>query len=447
MGQHSASKRLELGRRLQTAIALLQDEQDDRADVALGAILSNWPGEPNALHFQGILRHRQGRSAEGVALIRRALQVVPKDPGVWNNLGNVLVESQQLDDAAQAYRSSVAAAPGQPASADALNNLGTVLRRQLDWTGAEQAYRDALALRPDFVGAWYNLSLTLLGQGRVPEGLEANSKAITLSPRDMQPRNQVIRALLLLGERDQAAQLYREWLAAEPDNPVAQHQLAACLGQDTPARASDAYVEEVFDSFSSSFDVKLEQLGYRAPTLVAEALQQAAGEPAAALDICDAGCGTGLCGPLLRPWAHKLAGCDLSVGMLRQAKPRRCYDALHKAELVHYLQTQPGSFDAVVSADTLCYFGPLEQVAAAATSSLRPGGWLIFTVEALPDGCAEPHQLQTNGRYAHEAGYLRRVLPAAGFNEPVMRHDRLRMEGGKAVMGWLVTARRPGAVT
>jgi predicted TPR repeat methyltransferase len=338
----------------------------------------------------------------------------------------------------------VSAAPGLPASADALNNLGTVLRRQLDWAGAEQAYRDALALRPDFVGAWYNLSLTLLGQGRVPEGLQANSRAITLSPRDMQPRNQVIRALLLLGEREQAAQLYREWLRAEPDNPVALHQLAACLGQDTPARASDAYVEEVFDTFSSSFDVKLEQLGYRAPSLVAEALERAAGEPAAALDICDAGCGTGLCGPLLRPWARKLAGCDLSVGMLRQARPRRCYDVLHKAELVHYLQTQPGAFDAVVSADTLCYFGPLQAVAAAAAASLRPGGWLIFTVEALPDGHADPHQLQTNGRYAHEAGYLQRVLTAAGFDEPVMQHDQLRMEGGKAVMGWLVTARLPG---
>jgi predicted TPR repeat methyltransferase len=441
MGQ-SASKRLDLSRRLQVAMNLLRDEQLEKADVALDAILSQWPGEPNALHFQGILRHTQGRSAEGVALIRQALEALPKEPGLWNNLGNVLVESQQLDQAVEAYRASVAAAPGLPASADALNNLGTVLRRQLDWPAAEQAYRDALALRPDFVNAWYNLSITLLDQGRVPEGLEAKSRAIALSPRDLQPLNQVIRALLLLGERDQAAQLYREWLATEPDNPVAQHQLAACLGHDTPARASDAYVEEVFDSFSSSFDVKLEQLGYRAPSLVAEALQQATGEPAAALDICDAGCGTGLCGPLLRPWARKLAGCDLSVGMLRQAKPRRCYDALHKAELVHYLQTQPSAFDAVVSADTLCYFGPLEQVAAAATNALRPGGWLIFTVEALPDGCADPHQLQTNGRYAHESGYLRRVLAAAGFAQPLMRHDRLRMEGGRPVMGWLVTARR-----
>jgi predicted TPR repeat methyltransferase len=300
-------------------------------------VLARWPGQPDALHFLGILRHAQGRSDEGIALIRRALAAVPTEPGPWNNLGNVLVECQRLDEAAEAYRASIAVAKGRPASADAMNNLGTVLRQRLDWAGAERAYRDALALRPDFVDAWYNLSLVLMHLGRIPEGLIANSKAIALAPREVQARDQVIRALLLLGEREQAAVLYREWLAEEPDNPVVQHQLAACLGQATPGRASDAYVEQVFDSFARSFDAKLEKLHYRAPGLVADALQRAAGAPAAALDIVDAGCGTGLCGPLVRPWAKSLAGCDLSVGMLRQARPRGVYDRLHKAELVHYL--------------------------------------------------------------------------------------------------------------
>ena len=59
------------------------------------------------------------------------------------------------------------------------------------------------------------------------------------------------------------------------------------------------------------------------------------------------------------------------------------YDVLHKAELVYYLDTQPDAFDAVISADTLCYFGKLENVCAASRRSLRPGGLLVFTVEAL----------------------------------------------------------------
>ena len=244
---------------LQAAIALLRAEDLDAAAPALEAILVRWPEQPDALHFLGVLRHVQGRTDEGISLIRRAIAAMPTEPGPWNNLGNVLVESQRLDEAVEAYRTSVTMSKGTPASTDALNNIGTVLRRRSEWAAAEAAYREALALRPDFMEAWYNLSLALMNQGRIPEGLLANSKAVTLSPRHLQARDQVIRALLLQGERDQAAVLYREWLAEEPDNPVIQHQLAACLGEAAPERACIAYVEQVFDSFARSFDVKLDK--------------------------------------------------------------------------------------------------------------------------------------------------------------------------------------------
>ena len=39
------------------------------------------------------------------------------------------------------------------------------------------------------------------------------------------------------------------------------------------------------------------------------------------------------------------------------------------------------AFDVIVSADTLVYFGPLEEVVAARRMRCVPGGWLIFTVE------------------------------------------------------------------
>ena len=77
------------------------------------------------------------------------------------------------------------------------------------------------------------------------------------------------------------------------------------------------------------------------------------------------------------------------------------YELLHQAELVYYLDTQPAAFDAVISADTLCYFGPLEAAFAAIKRCLRSGGWLVFTVEALTAENGEEHQLQLNGRYAH----------------------------------------------
>lgn len=426
--------------RLAHAIELLRTEQIEEAELALSDVLAAVPAQPDALHFMGVLRHTQGRTDEAVELIRQALAQLPAHGGAWNNLGNVLLSAGRIDEAAGAYERGVQVAPGEPDAVAALNNLGTVYRKQGRLADAETACRRALEMQPEFGDAWYNLSQALMAQGKLHDGLMANSRAIALWPHHLQARDQVVRALVLIGERERAAQMYREWLAEEPDNPLVQHQLAACLGEAQPERASDAYVQKVFDSFAASFDAKLEKLHYRAPELVTEALHAAAGAPRAALQIADAGCGTGLCGPLVKPWASSLAGCDLSVGMLRRARERRVYDLLHQAELVYYLDTQPDRFDAVISADTLCYFGPLLAPVAAAKRALRAGGWLVFTVEALPPASADAHRLQPNGRYAHAADYLRATVREAGLTLLDLHAETLRMEAGLPVSGWLVTA-------
>ncbi|MBP6677072.1 MAG: tetratricopeptide repeat protein [Vitreoscilla sp.] len=434
-----------LAEQLGRAIEALRSEDIEAAEPLLNAILQQWPAEPNAQHFLGVLHHTQGRVDESVALIRQSLATLPTNAGAWNNLGNVLLTAGRVDEASSAYEQGIAVAGEQnPAAVKALINLATVYRQQSRMADAEASCRRALALQPESGDAWYGLSLTLMAQGRVHDGLIANSRAVALWPRHLQARDQVIRALLLLGERDRAAELYREWLAEEPDNPVVQHQLAACLGEQAPARASDAYVEVVFDAFAASFDAKLEKLHYRAPELVAGAMQAHLGEPTATLDIADLGCGTGLVGQHVRPWARHLAGCDLSAGMLLQAKQRGLYQVLHKAELVHYLVTQPERFDVVLSADTLCYFGDLHAAMAGAACALRPGGWLSYTVEALPETEPGPElRLNANGRYAHARSHVLASLQAAGLAAVDVSEVSLRMEAGCSVQGWLVVARKP----
>ncbi len=431
--------------RLQAAVELVRSESLNEADAALDAFLRRYPRDADGLHFQGILRHAQGRADQALELLRESLAIAPDNAGHWNNYGNVLLKQARLEAAAEAYSMSVKLAPSEHEAADSFVNLSTLHRKLDDLPGAEAWARRAVGARPKWGDGWYALAIALVDQERIPEGLEANSQAITLWPRHLQGRREFVSALLLLDRRDEAAQLYREWLEEEPDNPVIQHQLAACLGEDAPQRASDAYVEQVFDSFASSFDAKLGMLGYRAPQLVANAL--AARLPAAArqFDVVDLGCGTGLVGPLLKPWARHLAGCDLSVGMLRGARERRVYDVLHKAELVYYLRTQPAVFHIAVSADTLCYFGALDEAMAAAAVALRPGGWLAFTVEALPEDAGMLHRLQANGRYAHARAYVADVVAAAGMSLDVIDAVTLRMESGKPVHGWLVVARKVAA--
>jgi predicted TPR repeat methyltransferase len=442
-----AVRRLPLRDALLQAVDLLRREEVAQAEPRLLAILEDHPQQADALHYLGVLRHTQGRRDEALALIRQSLAVLPTNASAWNNYGNLLLLANRADEAAEAYERALERADNTRERILTLNNLCTLYRKLGQNDRSEACARSALELDADFGDAWYNLSLTLLKAERVTEALDAHSKAVALWPEGMQPRHEVVRALMRLGELERARGLLVEWVAADPGNAVPQHMLAACeagLGGQAPERASDAYVQEVFDTFASSFDAKLAALGYRAPALVVQALRLAAGEPAAALDICDAGVGTGLCGEGLRPFARSLEGCDLSAGMLQRAKALKLYDGLHQAELTHHLDSQPGAFDAVVSADTLCYFGAIDSAARAAWRSLRPGGWLVFTVEALADGDPHPHMLQPHGRYAHGRAYVEQALNEAGFTALVVRPDTLRMEGGEPVAGWVVSASKPG---
>src|SRR3954452_22066229 len=121
--------------------------------------------------------------------------------------------------------------------------------------------------------------------------------------------------------------------------------LAACSGHDVPARASDAFIEATFDSFAASFDSKLAKLLYRAPELVAETLKRSDGSSSRDLHVLDVGCGTGLCGSLIAPYARRLIGVDLSERMLEQARERNVYDELVKRELTAYLSACDAAFD------------------------------------------------------------------------------------------------------
>ena len=411
----------------------------DEAERIYAAVLERQPERTDALNVMGILQYQRGALGAAAALMRRVVEIEPSADGVWNNLGNVLLRIGELDEAGRAFRRSLELVP----SADAWANLARVFRRVRDYTHSQQACLQALALQPGHAVATHNLALALLLDGRLDEGVEAALQAMRLLGPGEQRRQLYSQILLVAGEHERAATILRAWLAQEPGNPYVLHHLAACTGEGAPARASDAYVEKVFDSFAPTFDDKLAQLHYRAPQVVADAVATALPAAARQFDVADLGCGTGLCGPLLRPWARRLAGCDLSGAMLERAARRGAYDDLHKAELTAFLRAHPQAFDVVVSADTLNYFGDLRDVAAAACGALRQGGTLVFTLEALPDGQSGPHKLQDNGRYAHDGAHAWGVFAAAGLqvDEPVAAV--LRDEGQRPVRGWLVVARRP----
>ena len=290
---------------------------------------------------------------------------------------------------------------------------------------------------------------------------------------DLSPRR-VAALLASAGERVAAAEIYREILDLAPEDVEALELLAAVvarLGRDdeelavrrriagitadrlgiapehraaviafdlaahglaeAPAATPAAYVIARFDGFAERFDRWLrEELHYLGPEQVVARIARTFGAGDGTLDVCDAGCGTGLLGLLLRPYARRLDGIDVSPRMLDKARALGVYDALLEADLVGALARTPAAYDVITAADVLVYFGDLGPVLAVAAAGLRDGGLFVFTVERAEGG---DHVLTDAARYAHSAEGVRRAAAAAGLVEVCVEDDEVRREGAYPV--------------
>src|SRR5262249_20342126 len=151
--------------------------------------------------------------------------------------------------------------------------------------------------------------------------------------------------------------------------PAMAAKIAEAEAMRAAQRSNANYVQHLFDQFSADYDARMiGQLGYRAPSILRE-LANLVIAPEKPLSILDLGCGTGLSGAAFRDMASRLDGIDLSPKMIEQARARGIYDSLAVADIDTAL-AQGDTYDLILAADTLVYFGDLEHVFANAAHAL-----------------------------------------------------------------------------
>ena len=440
-GNNAQPGELGIDEALQLAMAMHRDNQLDGAETLYRRILALIPDHPEALHFLGLLTRQKGQSREATELMRKAVAAAPEYGSAHVNLGNLLFEAGEFVESERHLRRALELEPEDARALNNLANLACVTGRRDEATAL---FEQAIKIAPDFAMPYEGLGRIHLSRRDIPTAHAFLCKAVILDPQLSQSKQFLGLALCELGRREEAVTLYRQWIEQEPDNPIPQHMLSTVCPEARTARASDAFVRRTFDSFAATFEVHLRGLEYRAPELVVAAFRGVAPAASQALTVLDAGCGTGLCGQLLRPLVHRLEGVDLSPGMLGKARDKAHYDELFEGELTQFMSTHPERYDAITCADTLCYFGDLEPVLQAAASALRPGGSFVFTVEEATDSEAqEPYCIRASGRYAHSEKYLRDLMAKAGLEAAAITRSWLRMESGRQVAGLIAVAARP----
>ncbi len=406
------------------------------AEFAYRRILATDPQHVAAKHYLGMLLHQTGNTSQALELIRSAIAADARSPGRYNDLGNILTEINELNQAAAAFRCALAL---NAQDANVWNNLGSVLHHLHDLSGAEAAYLSALRLDVNFVPALSNLAVLLAETGREPESALFSSQAYIQPPLEGKSAKILAYAYYQLERLTDAAECYRAWLSSEPDNAFAKHHLAACTAENVPIKATGEYLQALFNDMSEHFDQKLiGKLGYRGPEIIA-GLLKAHLAANSGLHVLDGGCGTGLCGAVLKPYARYLTGVDISPGMLSKAAEKLYYDQLVEMELSTYLWANPHSWDLIVMADTLIYFGELAGLFTAVRQALRPGGRFAFTIEAVFEKSVS-YQLTPSGRYCHQHEYIQQLLEALGFKLLQTDEATLRKELGKPANGYGILA-------
>lgn len=418
-----------------------------RTDLPQG--IADTSGIPQAIRV-GMAHHRAGRLQEAAAIYRKVLALDSRNPDALHLLGVIehqFGNSQQaVEYISLAIDCCKQAVPRIPSNPVAYNNLGEAYRALGRVHEAVACYEQALILKPDYAEAHYHLGLVLEDQGKAEEAVVRYRQALSARPDLVLAHYNLGIALKAQGQLEEAALCFQQVLRLEPDNDMAQFLLSSLTGQN-PERAPGRYVAHLFDNHAPNFDQHLvRELQYTVPKDLVFLARQRANNPEEKWSVLDLGCGTGLLGLAVAPYARQLVGVDLSAKMLAKARDRNLYHRLEQLDLLSMMKLEAASsYDLIVAADVFVYLGNLQDIIRETTRLLRPNGLVAFSVEALDRLASEDahqdtpkdYQLGQTGRYLHSSGYLRKLATGNGFNTIDISPAQIRLEKGRPVHGWL----------
>jgi len=171
---------------------------------------------------------RAGRPADAIAPLRDAAVLQPSNANIQHDLGLACLEVGRVSDAIAALQRAVAS---NPRYGDAYFRLGIALEKMGDISGALAAYDHATKLLPSLAEAWFRAGALFYTLGHRDQAIGCFRRAAATAARTSYGRLAQARALLIEDRNQEAEQVLREALAADPANAMAYDLLGNLLSE------------------------------------------------------------------------------------------------------------------------------------------------------------------------------------------------------------------------
>ena len=171
---------------------------------------------------------RAGRPADAIAPLRDAALLQPSNAIIQHDLGLACLEVGRVPDAIAALQRAVAS---NPRYGDAHFRLGIALEKLGDFGGAIIAYDWTTKLLPSMAEPWFRAGALAFTLGHREKAIVCFRRAADTAARTSYGRLGKARALLIEDRNQEAEQVLRQALVADPGNAMA-HDLLGNLLSD-----------------------------------------------------------------------------------------------------------------------------------------------------------------------------------------------------------------------
>ena len=169
-----------------------------------------------------------GRPADAITPLHDAALLQPSNPIILHDLGLACLEVGRIPDAVAALQRAVAS---NPSYADAYFRLGIALEKLGNLGGAIAAYDRATKLLPSLTEAWFRAGALVYTLGNRDGAVNCFRRAAAAGGKTSFGRLGKARALLAEDRNQEAEQVLRETLVADPRNAMAYELLGDLLSE------------------------------------------------------------------------------------------------------------------------------------------------------------------------------------------------------------------------